>query len=145
MQTYFVHMRDPVQLWRDLGPASFAWFQIVLGGGLLSALAHPWFYAWLAWQAHQGLMFPALSQGPAAWLWWFGLVNLAAAALAAIILAVLTLRNRGRHDLCGYAVLAPLYWLPISYAAHCAIIEWIRAPFYWAKTPHAPSVAPTGK
>ena len=44
MQTWFVHMRKPARLWRELGPSGFFGFQIVVGGTVLSALAHPWFY-----------------------------------------------------------------------------------------------------
>ena len=140
MQTYFVHMREPARLWHDLGPASWAWFQIVLGGGLISALAHPWFYALLVWQGFNGGLFPALANGAAAWLWWFGIANLAAAALATIALALITLERRGRRDLFVYAVFSPLYWLLVSYAAYRAIFEWRRAPFFWAKTPHGAAI-----
>ena len=140
MQTYFVHMREPARLWHDLGPASWAWFQIVLGGGLISALAHPWFYALLVWQGFNGGLFPALSDGAASWLWWFGIANLAAAAVSTIALALITLERRGRRDLFVHAVFSPLYWLLVSYAAYRAIFEWRRAPFFWAKTPHGAAI-----
>lgn len=136
LQTYFVHMRDPTRLYRDLGPASWLWFQIVLGGGLLSALAHPWFFVALAKDGSNGQLFPPLSEGPSAWLWWIGVINLTTAAAVTIALARITLRRRRRNDLLLQAVLSPLYWLPVSIAAYAAILEWIRAPFYWAKTPH---------
>ena len=139
LQTYFVHMRDPVRLWRELGPKSWIWFQIVLGGGLISTLAHPWFYAMLAIDWANGCLFPTLESGPRAWAWWFGIINLAAAAVVTILLALLALRRRGRSDLYLHALMSPLYWLPISVAGYRAIYEWIRAPFYWAKTPHGKS------
>ncbi|MEQ1697228.1 MAG: glycosyltransferase [Hyphomicrobiaceae bacterium] len=136
LQTYFVHMRNPVRLWRELGPKSFIWFQIVLGGGLFATLAHPWFYAMLAFDFAQGNLFPALKNGPRAWLWWAGIVNLTIAAGTTIVLALLALKRRGRTGLYLHALMSPLYWLPISIGSYRAIIEWIRAPFYWAKTPH---------
>lgn len=144
LQTYFVHMREPAAAWRELGPASFVWFQIAVGGGLLSALAHPWFYALLALDWAHGRLFPPLAAGPSAWLWWTGIVNLALAAVATIALALTAVRRRRRPDLQLQALLAPLYWLPVSIAAYCAIAEWIRAPFYWAKTPHGVG-APSAK
>ena len=44
VQTWLVHMRVPSALWRELGPRGFLAFQIMVGGTVLSALAHPWFY-----------------------------------------------------------------------------------------------------
>ena len=49
MQTWLVHMRAPVRLWRDLGAAGFWTFQLVVGGNVLSALVHPLFAANLAY------------------------------------------------------------------------------------------------
>lgn len=43
MQTYLVHMRSPVRLWRELGGKGFLGFQVFMGGMLLSVLVHPWF------------------------------------------------------------------------------------------------------
>ena len=45
MQTWLVHMRQPTKLWRELGAAGFLGFQVMVGGTVLSALVHPWFYA----------------------------------------------------------------------------------------------------
>jgi glycosyltransferase XagB len=140
LQTYFVHMRDPARLWRELGPKSWIWFQIVLGGGLISTLAHPWFYVTLAIDWANGGLFPALESGPRAWLWWLAIINLAAASVVTILLALLALKRRGRSGLYLQALMSPLYWLPISIAGYRAIYEWIRAPFYWAKTPHGKPV-----
>ncbi len=142
MQTYMVHMRSPFRLWSDLGPRRFLWFQLVLGGGLLASLAHPWFAMALIATALAGE--PLLPSGnhPAAWLWCIGLVNLAAAAIATIILAHLSLRRRGLTRLLGHALVAPLMWLPISLAAYRALWELHRRPFHWAKTPHGHSVSP---
>ena len=141
LQTYFVHMRNPARLWRELGPKSWVWFQIVLGGGLISTLAHPWFYGMLVLDWVNGSLFPNLQSGPRAWFWWIGIINLFAAAAATILLAMLAVKRRGRSDLYFHALMSPLYWLPISVAGYRAIYEWIRAPFYWAKTPHGKPVA----
>ena len=141
LQTYFVHMRNPTRLWRELGPKSWIWFQIVLGGGLISTLAHPWFFVALAIDWANGGLFPALESGPRAWFWWLAIINLAAAAVVTILLALLALKRRGRSSLYLQALMSPLYWLPISIAGYRAIYEWFRAPFYWAKTPHGNQAA----
>jgi glycosyltransferase XagB len=143
MQTYIVHMRDPARLWRELGPARFAWFQIVLGGTLLSSLAHPWYLAHLIWQWANGTLWPGPEQTDlTAAIRWIGLLTLAGAALATILLGLIALSRRNRPDLYWAALVSPLYWLPVSYSAHRAVIEYIRAPFHWSKTPHGTQAPP---
>jgi glycosyltransferase XagB len=146
LQTYTVHMRDPVRLWCDLGPWRWLWFHIVFGGGLLSAFAHPWFYLWVAWHWVAGTLAPPVSGGLQALLWWTALATMAAAYLATIILAWMTLPAAGQRRLRPAALLAPFYWLPVSLAAYCALWQWLRAPHYWAKTPHRarPAQPPVG-
>ena len=139
LQTYCVHMRSPARLWRDLGPYRFAAFQIVLGGGLLCALTHPWFYAWVIVHAAHGTLAPPPS-GLEAALWWIAVGNLVMATLAAVCLAVLALDIRHRYHLIPAALLSPLYRLPVSLAIYAAICELFVSPHYWAKTPHTPRV-----
>jgi len=45
MQTWLVHMRDPLRSARELGFSGFLAFQLVVGGTVLSALVHPIFIA----------------------------------------------------------------------------------------------------
>ncbi len=142
LQTYFLHMRNPAALVRDLGPLAWLWFQVVIGGGLLSALVHPWLYAWAAWHAvTTGISIPAISS-IGGFVWWIAFATMIATFVAAISLAILTLRKRGFGDMIPAALAAPLYWLPISVAAYGALLEWLTSPFYWAKTPHRPRHLP---
>jgi hypothetical protein len=62
MQTYLVHMRNPLQLYRELGARRFCGVQLTYGALVLSALAHPWFYVALAFKHHS----PAAIADPAA-------------------------------------------------------------------------------
>src|SRR5262249_54742200 len=41
MQTYLVHMRHPVALWRAMGPLGFLDFQLLVGGASLAMLVNP--------------------------------------------------------------------------------------------------------
>ena len=54
IQTYLVHMRRPLRLWRDLGAWRFAGFQLTIGATILSLLVHPWFYVLAAMHASFG-------------------------------------------------------------------------------------------
>lgn len=137
MQTYFVHMRDPVALWRELGWRGFFWFQAILGGGLLAALAHPWLIAGLILN---GLTHDASSLWPSTALWWWAILNIVAVTVVSITLASLTINRRGFSGLALAACASPVLWLPISLAAYLAIYELMRRPFHWAKTPHGQTV-----
>ena len=54
------------KLWRELGPAGFLGFQVMVGGTVLSALVHPWFYALAVFDLanHAFLEQPALAWAP---------------------------------------------------------------------------------
>jgi glycosyltransferase XagB len=141
IQTYFVHMRQPIRLYRELGFSSFVWLQIVLGGGIVSALVHPWFYVTLVWMWWTNT--PLFGTSPLeSWAWAIALGSLCAAYASSAILAALTLKRRGRADTLASIVGIPIYWLLMSVAAHAAVIEWVRNPFYWAKTTHRPRSVP---
>ena len=45
--------------------------------------------------------------------------------------------RRGRLRLAAHALLMPVYWLAISYAAYRALWQLVWAPYYWEKTEHA--------
>jgi glycosyltransferase XagB len=133
MQTYAVHMREPFKLWSDLGPWRFLGLQITLGGMILSALLHPWFYAIAFYKSMFGQsLWPA-----GATLWGLCCFNLAAGYLSGIALGLMAASRIGGHVSRWSAVLVPFYWLAISWASYRAIGELYRRPFYWEKTPHS--------
>lgn len=140
MQTYFVHMRAPRQLWRDLGAWRFLGFQAVLAGMILSALVHPWFYGLVAWDwgvnGHSPLA--ALSEPLDAprLLWVFCVLNLGLSYACSMALATLARARRGEKTSFSTLAFLPVYWLFISAAAYRAIGELIVRPYYWAKTEH---------
>ncbi len=132
MQTYVVHMRSPARLVRELGPWGFFGFQATLGGMILSALIHPWFFVFAAWTiAAGGAALPA--DGALFWLCGF---NLLAGYATGVALTAAAAAKIGDWRLLTSAVWIPLYWLAISFAAYRALVDLIRRPHYWAKTPH---------
>src|SRR5262245_56281663 len=76
MQTYMVHLRSPRALWRELGPKRFLGLQVLMGGLLLSALVHPWFYLLLALDVWRGEMIGTSGSILGRSLLWIGLSNL---------------------------------------------------------------------
>ena len=58
MQTWLVHMRSPLCTWREMGPAGFAVFQVLMGGMVVSALVHPFFLAAVLYGLAAGTLWP---------------------------------------------------------------------------------------
>jgi cellulose synthase/poly-beta-1,6-N-acetylglucosamine synthase-like glycosyltransferase len=137
MQTYLVHMRRPGRLWRELGARRFVGFQVLMGGMILSALVHPWFYALLAYNLWQGLLLGVSDSVFGQWLLGIGIFNLIAGYVSAIALGAVAAARREQLRLAAHALLMPVYWLAISCAAYLALWQLIWAPFYWEKTEHA--------
>ncbi len=136
IQTYGVHMREPRRLWRELGARRFLGFQVLMGGLILSALVHPWFYALLALDLWQGRLLGVPGSVFGQSLLWIGIFNLIAGYVSAIGLGAVAAARRGRPGLAAHAILMPVYWLAISFAAYRALAQLITAPYYWEKTEH---------
>ena len=137
MQTYIVRMRKPRQTYAALGPVGFVILQIVTGGFLLSALAHPLFYVLLLWMFVNG--FTSMEGvGPAI----MGLLNLSVLFIgfgAAIIAGLVGAQRRGLTGLGRHVFTMPLYWLLISTGAYKALHQLFSRPHYWEKTVHGVS------
>jgi hypothetical protein len=136
MQTYLVHMREPRRLWQELGARRFVGLQVLMGGLILSALVHPWFYALLAlnlWHGQLSTMPESVLGGS---LLVVGVFNLVVGYFSAIWLGAAACARRSRRRLSIHAPIMPLYWLAISLAAYRALFQFASAPFYWEKTEH---------
>jgi cellulose synthase/poly-beta-1,6-N-acetylglucosamine synthase-like glycosyltransferase len=136
MQTYLVHMREPGRLWSELGARRFIGFQVLMGGMILSALVHPWFYVMLALDLWQGRLLGVPDSVFGQWLLGIGIFNLIAGYVSAIALGTVAAARRARPRLAAHALMMPLYWLGISFAAYRALCQLVFAPYYWEKTDH---------
>ncbi|MGA7974474.1 MAG: glycosyltransferase [Pseudolabrys sp.] len=136
MQTWLVHMRTPRRLKRELGWSGFWCFQLIVGGNVLAALAHPLFLI--------GLATVALTGAP---LWTDDTVTgvvllsiyVSTATLGYLVSAGLGLLGLSRRGLAASAwvlLLTPLHWLLLSLAAWRALYQLLVAPYHWEKTEH---------
>lgn len=136
IQTYLVHMREPRRLLRELGLRRFLGLQALMGGLILSAVVHPWFYVMAALAlAHGHLLAPSPSMAEQV-MWWIACINLAVGYATAIAVGALAVVRRGRARLALHALAMPLYWLLISLAAYRALYQLAAAPHLWEKTDH---------
>jgi hypothetical protein len=107
-----------------------------MGGLILSALVHPWFYVLVALDLFEGRLLGVPSSLPGQALLWIGIFNVIAGYLSAIALGGVSAVRRGRLGLAAHALLMPVYWLGISFAAYRALAQLVWAPYYWEKTEH---------
>ena len=135
MQTWFVHMRHPIVLAKNLGVSGTLAFHILITGMVVSALVHPvlLYFATV-------LLFQVMESGtvvsPPATLYWLDLTSILMGYLAFSILALRTLPIRKLMHLSWGLLLIPVYWMLLSVAAWRALVQLTDKPHLWEKTPH---------
>ncbi|KAB2918434.1 MAG: glycosyltransferase [Hyphomicrobiaceae bacterium] len=136
MQTYLVHTRHIWRLNAELGLPAAIGFHALMGGLILSALVHPWFYVLLAYHALTGTLFAPAETAVGTAFWAIAGVNLGIGYVVSIAVGMLSVWRRGRPGLAMFALLLPVYWMLISLAAYRATYQFVRAPYLWEKTDH---------
>jgi cellulose synthase/poly-beta-1,6-N-acetylglucosamine synthase-like glycosyltransferase len=140
IQTYLVHMRHPLALWRAIGPGAFWSFQFTVGGTFFVLLLNPvlwlltalWFVThWITIQQ----IFPAPVFYAGALALFFGNFTFAFLSMTGCL-------KRGYHGLVKYGLLSPLYWIIMSIAAWKGFLQLFYAASYWEKTKHGLSRGP---
>ena len=134
MQTWLVHMRHPISLWRDLGLAASSGFNLFVGGTPLLALLNPIFWTltilwFIARPAFIVELFPA-------WLYYLSLLCLGLGNFAVVYTSMVSARTTDAPKLVLAAVISPAYWVMMSIAAVKALLQLIHAPSFWEKTYH---------
>ena len=134
IQTWLVHMRHPVQLYRSIGFRAFLSFQLMIGGTFVILLLNPIFWLltalWLAirWELIQQI-FPSV-------IFYLGALALYFGNFVFTYMTVVGCLQRRYHGLVKYALLSPLYWVLMSSAAWKGFLQLFYKPFYWEKTRH---------
>ncbi|WP_006245119.1 glycosyltransferase [Mycolicibacterium tusciae] len=134
LQTWLVHIRQPVRLFRTLGLRGFVRFNLVLAGTPIVAVLNLVFWLLtLLWFLGQPAVvedvFPSFIYFPA-------LVALVLGNAATLYMNLIALREDDRSDLLLAALTVPAFWLMMSIAAAKGCYQLIRNPSYWEKTFH---------
>ncbi len=143
MQTWLVHMRHPIRLWRDLKPSGFMVFQLVIGGTVLAAIAHGLFAAMLGWQIASGWLWSEKSSVGDIVIAGLHATTFISGYLISGFLGVSGLARRGMMHNAWALLLMPLYWLLLSIAAWRALFQLIFTPYTWEKTEHTHARLPS--
>lgn len=132
-QTYLVHMRNPVRLWRQMGPKGFFSFQLIIGGTFMF-LINPIFWGLTTLFTLTQLdvireLFPGF-------IFYAAVVQLVVGNFVFIYANVAGTIHRGYFRLVTQALFSPIYWGFMSIAAWKGFWQLITNPFYWEKTEH---------
>lgn len=134
MQTWLVHMRDPLRLHRELGLKGFWGFQLTLAVTPVLALLNPFFWAvaalWLV--AKPPLiaeLFPPILYYPA-------MLCLVLGNFLGFYRTVVGLRQERQPGLFLCLFAQPVYWVMMAIAAIRAVLQLVVAPSFWEKTWH---------
>ncbi|MGL4405892.1 MAG: glycosyltransferase family 2 protein, partial [Notoacmeibacter sp.] len=139
MQTWMISLRNPRLLITEIGWPSFLISQIMLGGIIVSALAHPILLASIVFMGmhyFMGAAAPVIST-PLAFL---DFINVMLGYFAFMLLGYVSIRRNEKIGVWKRFLAIPPYWALLSLAAWRAIFQITHSPHSWEKTPHRPSL-----
>lgn len=136
MQTWLVHMRNPIALYKSLGARSFWGFQFFVGFSSFTFLTAPllWILALLWFLIPQELSQNWLPN----WLVWLTMNNLVLNFIIhwVMMLCCVCLNDKAdlKYKISG--VFYPFYLFLHSIASYKALYQLIVKPHFWEKTTH---------
>ena len=131
--TYFVHMRNPIALWRDLGFLRFVGLQAMFLATVAQFTVLP--LLWSFWLPAFGLPHPVLTTLGAPVIWSIT-AFFVAAELLHVGIGMLAVSGRKHRHLLPWVLTLPFYFPLGALAAYKALYELVANPFYWDKTQH---------
>lgn len=145
MQTWLVHMRHPISLYKSLGFEGFIGYQAMILGTPLLPIINPFFWMMLIWwYITKALwiksLFPGIFYYIATIQLFFGnfmFTYTNTVGMYWVIRDCALKKNQPfSYGLIKYALLTPIYWVLMSIASYKALFQLVKNPFYWEKTDH---------
>ncbi len=145
MQTFFVHMRDPVKFYRQIGFRGMLGYLSMIFGTPMLPLLNPIFWAMMVvWIVLKPPWIETFFPGP---IYYISIIQLAVGNFIFIYMNIVgtyyVIRDCAikknqpfTYGLIRSGLLTPLYWVLMSVAAYKALIQLIVKPHYWEKTHH---------
>ncbi len=136
IQTYLVHMRDPLKFHREFGFQALI-FQLVVGMRMIFILINPVLWAatisYFTMYKFVGPQIEALYPTP---VFYIAVISLVFGNFVYFYNYMIGCAKRGQWYLIKYVFLVPFYWLATSFAAVVAFYQLFVKPHYWEKTQH---------
>jgi cellulose synthase/poly-beta-1,6-N-acetylglucosamine synthase-like glycosyltransferase len=137
MQTYLVHMREPLHYLQHKRLLEFISLQLVIGGKAAVLLINPlmWLFLILSIILHQvlGEAYGSVLPRP---ILYISAVCLVLGNFFYGYIYLLGCMRRQQYALVKWTLLIPLYWIMASISAYIALQQLITKPHYWEKTVH---------
>jgi cellulose synthase/poly-beta-1,6-N-acetylglucosamine synthase-like glycosyltransferase/glycosyltransferase involved in cell wall biosynthesis/O-antigen/teichoic acid export membrane protein len=136
LQTYLVHMRNPISFARSHGVQALI-FQLVIGMRMIFMLINP--ILWLATISYftaYSLIGPAIEALYPAPVFYVAVTSLVFGNFVYLYNYMIGCAKRGHWSVIKFVFLVPLYWLMTSIAATIAFYQLFTKPHYWEKTSH---------
>jgi cellulose synthase/poly-beta-1,6-N-acetylglucosamine synthase-like glycosyltransferase len=134
MQTYLVHMRNPVKLWKTIGWKGFLGFNFFVGATPVTFLVYPiLLFIFLAYVVFNLASIKTLFPD---WVLFISIFNLMVGNILMIYVNMMAVFKRRFYELILFAIANPIYWLMHSAAAFMALYQLVVKPYYWEKTNH---------
>lgn len=137
VQTYFVHMRNPLLFLTGSKKAHLLTFQLVVGGKVLSTLINPllWILTvlYFLFRAHLGTFIESFFPLPVLYM---GAFSFIIGNFLYMYYYMIGCVRHGHFSLVKYVFLVPIYWLAMSTAAWVAVYKFLTKPHHWFKTQH---------
>ncbi len=134
LQTFLVHLRNPRELWRELGAKGLVHYVMFIGGTPVLAMINPVFWLmtifWFVFHPH---FIEEIYPAP---IYYLGLASWAFGNFLLVYVAVMSCRIGRRGQLLFPALFVPVYWVMMSLAAVKALLQLVGAPTFWEKTAH---------
>jgi len=140
LQTWFVNMRHPFRLLKELGLKGVLGFHLTVGGTPFLFILNPIFWFLTTMSFVFDIHFLSELFPPP--IFFISAFNLIIGNFVFVYLNVISTFRRGYYELGKYALLSPIYWVLMSFAAWRAMWQLISKPFYWEKTTHGLSEHP---
>ena len=131
--TWFVHMRHPRRLLRDLGWSRFLGVQVLFLGSLSQLLLAP--LIWTLWLPVLGFPHPLTGFLSTGTLWVIASI-FAVSTTVEIMIHVWAARVAGKQRLIGWIPTLAVYYPLATLACWRGILQILYRPFLWEKTMH---------
>ena len=145
MQTYLVHNRHPVKLFKEQGLHGLL-FQLILGGKIAFIYINPFLWiATIAYFALNSLVGPTIQILYPGYIFYIAFASLVFGNFTYLYYYMIGLAERDHWSLLKYVIFVPVYWLLVSLAALLAIEQLVFKPHHWEKTIHGINILESQK
>jgi hypothetical protein len=136
IQTWSVHLRNPARFIREARMKGFLTLNVLIGGNVLTALAHPVFLIAAMWAVLRWFGGASDTAEAPSGYWPIHGSAIVLGYVSSVIVGIVGLSRRGLLHHAPVLVLTPIYWMLLSLAAWRALYQFLVEPYRWEKTDH---------